>query len=105
VEPAELEALAQQAANGDRAAFASIRAYLSDLIVRYVEYKVTDQQVANWIVDEIFAMAWDSMPARAAEVASSGAAEPSIPLEHWFLRVSRNAVIRYYRAHPGAIGR
>ena len=105
MEPAERDALARQAANGDRVTFASIRAYLGDTTARYVEYKAADQHGANRLADEMVATAWDCMPARAAEVAFSGAEEPSIPLQHWFLRVSRNAVIRYYRAHPGAIGR
>jgi DNA-directed RNA polymerase specialized sigma24 family protein len=97
---ADLYALALRAASGDRGAFDQLWAACSGTIGDYVRYKLRGSQAADAVIAEIAENAWQQMGTYGAFEAAwrtSPADSAPVLVQHWLLRLARNAVVRQYR--------
>jgi RNA polymerase sigma-70 factor (ECF subfamily) len=82
--------LARRAADRDPQAFAELYDEHLNGIFRYVLYKVGDQTLAEDLTADVFAKAWEGIGKYQWR---------ETPFEHWLIRIARNLVIDYWRAH------
>jgi RNA polymerase sigma-70 factor (ECF subfamily) len=84
-----LDALAQQAASGDRAAFEQIYLQLADELYRYVYGQCREAATAEDIVATVFLRAW-----RSAKAYRAG----SMRFRPWVFAIARNELRDYWRS-------
>jgi DNA-directed RNA polymerase specialized sigma24 family protein len=93
----DLHELALRAASGDRGALDELWAACGRTIDGYVRYKLRGSQVADAVIAEIFENAWQQIGAYEAAWRTSSAEAGPFLVQHWLLRLARDAVVRQYR--------
>src|SRR5438045_5454751 len=86
--------LVQRAAQRDVEAFACLYDEHLNVVYRFVLFKVGDATLAEDLTSEVFSKAWESIDRYQWR---------NLPFQHWLLRIARNVVIDYWRAHKRPI--
>ena len=82
--------IACRAAQRDSAAFAALYDEHLNSVYRFVFFKVSDATLAEDLTAEVFSKAWENIDRFEWR---------DLPFQHWLLRVARNVVVDYWRAH------
>lgn len=85
---AELTKLIRQAANGDEEAFGRIYDEFAEALYKFVKFKVTDQEQAEDILQDVFIKAWKGIP---------GLTLTDLNFSAWLYTVAGNTVNDYFR--------
>ena len=93
-QPLSEDWLIKNAKEGDAEAFAKLYDTYVDQVYRFVFYRVQDDQTAEDLTAQVFFKAWDSLGRYQMR---------GLPFGAWLLRITRNAVIDYYRTHKETI--
>ena len=92
----DLHALVLRAAGGDRGAFEQLWAACSGTIEGYVRYKLRGSPAVDAVIAEIFENAWQQIGTYGVLRTSLADSAPVL-VQHWLLRLARDAVVRQYR--------
>ena len=79
-----------RAAGGDKQAFGALYEQYLDPIYRFIYYRVSDEQEAEDMAEEVFIRAWNNLPDinRRSEIQN---------FRSWLYRIARNLVVDRYR--------
>lgn len=81
-------ALIKQAVEGDSEAFGILYVRYMDAIYRYIFFRVSDEQEAEDLTEEVFIRAWEALP---------NYQHGQFPFTSWLYRIAHNLVIDHHR--------
>lgn len=79
-----------RAAHGDKVAFGSLYETYLEAIYRYIHYRISHEQEAEDLTEEVFLRAWKTLPRMKKESEIKN-------FRSWIYRIARNLVIDHYR--------